>query len=84
MLLPVTEVHVDAILSSRWTLAVLMSRSICCLWRKRDVKVLTVDGKTLKCCGVGRLQLRVNNVDPVTVKVLVVEEKLLDFEFLLD
>lgn len=61
----------------------LMSRSICHLWKKREVKVLTVDRKTLRCCGVGRVQLSVNGVDLVTVKLLVIEGKLLDFNLLL-
>lgn len=39
-----------------------------------------MDGKTLRCCGVDRIQLGVN---PVTIKVLVVKEKLLDIKLLL-
>lgn len=45
--------------------------------------MLTVDEKILRYCGIGRVQLGVNGVDPVTVKVLVVKRKLLDFNLLL-
>lgn len=37
---------------------------------------------TLKCCGVNRVQLIVNGVDPVMVKELDMEGKLLDFDLL--
>lgn len=45
--------------------------------------VLTVVRKTPRCCGFGRVQLSVNDVDLFTVKVLVVERKLLDLDLLL-
>lgn len=47
----------------------------------RKVKVPTADAETLSC-GVDRVQLIVNGVDPVMVKELVVEGKLLDFDLL--
>lgn len=45
--------------------------------------VLTVVKKTPRC-GFGRVQLSVNDADLFTIKVLVVERKLLDFNLLLE
>ena len=45
--------------------------------------IFTVDEGTLRCCGVGRIQLDVGSRCPIDVEVLVVDGKLLGFDLLL-
>ena len=45
--------------------------------------MLTADGRTLKCCGYGRIKLDIGIGEPVHVDVLIVEGQLLGFDLLL-
>lgn len=87
MALPVIELWVDgiqcAVLMDTGCCHMFMSTSVCHLWRKWEVKVFTVNKKTLNCCGLGRIQIRMNGLNLVIVGVLVVEGKLHNFNLLM-
>lgn len=53
-----------------------VSRSLCHSWKRKEVDVLTVAAETLRCCGVGLVQLGVSDGHPIDVEVLVVDGKL--------
>ena len=61
----------------------LVSRAVCRHWERRGVDVLTADGKTLRCIGVGGISLRVGRVTPVTMEALVVDGRVLGCDLLL-
>ena len=52
-------------------------------WKRKEVAVFTVGEKTLRCSGVGNIQLDMSNRHPVSMEVLVVDNKLLGFNLLL-
>ena len=60
-----------------------MSKAVCRRWEPKIVEVLTADGNTLKCCGVGKVELAVGRLHPMTTEVLVVDGQLLGFDLLL-
>lgn len=45
--------------------------------------VVTVDGNSLKCCGVGNINLGMNDIFPLNVEFLVTGKQLLSFDQLL-
>ena len=60
-----------------------MIESVCNPWSGQGSDVLTVDGKTLRCNGIGTITLAADNVSPVKANVLVVNSSLLSFDMLL-
>ena len=61
----------------------LMCKSACHSWRPREIKVVTADRKTLTSLGVGTVELKIDNIPPVTMEVLIVHQALLGLELLL-
>ena len=47
----------------------LMSKAVCRRWEPNMVEVLTAGGNTLKCCGVGRVELVVGHPHPIPTVV---------------
>lgn len=75
--LPTVQVFVDGVectaLVDSGCSQTLVSKTVCRCWKQEEVGVLTADGKTLKCRGYGKIKLGVEQIQPMTVEVLVVE-----------
>ena len=52
-------------------------------WMLVEKRVLTANGRTLKCHGYGKIKLGLEWAQPVIVEVLVVDRRLLGFDLLL-
>ena len=52
-------------------------------WRLREAKVITADVKTLTSLGVGTVDMKIDNIHPVTVEVLIIHQTLLGLNLLL-
>ena len=52
-------------------------------WRPREAKVVTADGKTLTSLGISIVELKVDNIHPVTMEVLIVHQTLLRLDLVL-
>ena len=85
--LPVVKVLVDGrecmALVDSGCLQTLVSKAVCRWWRQKEVGMLMADGRTLKCCGYGKIKLGLKQARPMIVEVLVVDEQLLGFDLLL-
>ena len=64
-------------------LQLLISRPLCHSWKRKEVDLVTVGERTLRCSGVGLVQFDMSNRPPINVEVLVVDDKLLGFDLLL-
>ena len=61
----------------------LVSKAVCCFWKRISARVLTADRKTLNCRAYGRIKVEVDQVPAVNIKALVVDKQLLGFDLLL-
>ena len=61
----------------------LMCKSVCCSWKPRKAKVVTAERKTLTKLGVGTVELKIDNICPVTMEVLIAHQTLLELDLLL-
>ena len=48
----------------------VMCKSACHSWRPREAKVVNANGKTLTSLGVGTVVVKINNICPLTMEVL--------------
>lgn len=61
----------------------VICKACCQAWERKEVHVLTVDGNTLRCCGVRVVWLGISNRPSVDIETLVVDKELLGFDLLL-
>ena len=52
---------------------ILVSKAVCCFWKRKSTGVLTVDGRTLNCRGYGKIKVEVERVPAVDIEALVVD-----------
>ena len=85
--LPTIAVHINRIRSlvllDKGSLRSLISRPLCHSWKRKEVEVLNVGERTIRCSGVGFVQPDMSNRRPINVEVPVVDRKLLGFDLLL-
>ena len=84
---PIIRVLVDqrpssALLDSGCSRTIVSAR-LCRTWRKRSIKVTTINGDTRACCGVGSVRIRTDSGASAKVDVLVTRKDLLGFDLLL-
>ena len=77
--LPSMKVHVNGQECSQ----TLVSKAMCCFWKRKSAGVLTADGRTLNCRGYGKIKVEVGQVPAVDIEALVVDKQLLGFNLLL-
>ena len=61
----------------------MIHSSLCAVWEKRDVYVLTANGERLECAGTASVRVQVPGMSPVVVDALVVAKKPLGFSAIL-
>lgn len=78
--LPIVGMHVNGTLDDTGCSQSFMSTSVSCFWQKKEMDVLMVD--EIKCCGTKNVKLVGCNMNPIDVKVLVVNGNLFGFDLL--
>ena len=85
--LPSMKVHVDgqeymALIDSGCS-RTLVSKAMCCFWKRKSAGALSAGGRTLNCREYGRIKVEVSQVPAVDIEALVVDKQLLGFDLLL-
>ena len=86
-MLPVIRVHTNempctALLDTSCS-QTIVSAGLCCVWKKRSIRVTTISSEMCKCHRIGTVKVCVDTKNSADVKVLVVHERPLNFNQLL-